>query len=101
MDKDFVITAIKQRLKELKKKRLDAMQGDMSYSTRAVTLSNIEKERCILSLVEELAMVMPKGYELSLDAAKGLEKLCLKRPYDMSDKAIAMRNGRRTQHGES
>jgi len=98
MDKDFVITAIKQRLKELKKKRLDAMQGDMSYSTRAVTLSNIEKERCILSLVEELAMVMPKGYELSLDAAKGLEKLCLKRPYDMSEKAIAMRNGRRSQH---
>ena len=98
MDKDFVITAIKQRLKELKKKRLDAMQGDMSYSTRAVTLSNIEKERCILSLVEELAMVMPKGYELSLDAAKGLEKLCLKRPYDMSEKAIAMRKGRRSQH---
>lgn len=101
MDKDFVITAIKQRLKELKKKRLDAMQGNMTYSTKAVTLSNIEKERCILSLVEELAMVMPKGYELSLDAAKGLEKLCLKRPYDMSEKAIAMRNGRRTQHGES
>ena len=101
MDKDFVIAAIKQRLKELKKKRLDVMQGNMTYSTRAVTLSNIEKERCILLLVEELAMVMPKGYVLSLDAAKGLDKLCLKRPYDMSEKAIAMRNGRRTQHGES
>ena len=101
MDKDFILGCIRDRLEELKEKRLAAMEGSMSYSTRAVTLSNIEKERCILRLVEELALVMPKGYELSLDSAKGLEKLCLKRPYDMSEKAIAMRNGRRSQHGKS
>lgn len=101
MDKDFILSAIRQRLEELKEKRLAAMDGTMSYSTRAVTLSNIEKERCILGLVEELALVMPKNYELSLDSAKGLEKLCMKRPYDMSEKAIAMRNGRRSQHGKS
>lgn len=97
MDKDFVIAQVRQRLEELKEKRLAAMRGGMSYSTKAVTLSNIEKERCVLLLVEELALVMPKNYELSLDAAKGLEKLCLKRPYDMSEKAIAMRNGRRSK----
>lgn len=98
VDKDFILRCLRDRLDELKAKRLSVMEeGGMTKSSKAVTLSNIEKERCILRLVEELALVMPKGYELSLDSAKGLEKLCLKRPYDMSEKAIAMRNGRRSK----
>lgn len=97
MDKEYLLCLLRERLGELKEKRVAVLNGSMTKSSKSVTLSNIEKERAVILLVEELALVMPKNYELSMDSMKGLEKLCLKRPYDMSEKAIAMRNGRRSK----
>ena len=97
MDKEYLLRVLRERLSELKQKRAAVMAGSMTKSSKAVTLSNIEKERAVIALVEELALVMPKDYELSLDSMKGLDKLCLKRPYDMSEKARAMRNSRRSK----
>ena len=81
MNKDYMLAAIRQRLKDLKKQYYAACQDktiagrQVSKSGAAVLRSRTKRDICILTLVEELLVTSEAVNIFNEDAIAGFDKL--------------------------